>query len=87
MSSPKATQLEQLIREIIESQKPGSSSIKKNKLDELLEEISIYHNELYNFFDVNLDLLCIADTSGNLLKWNKEWEKYKSKTSLLLIMP
>ena len=31
-------------------------------------------NELKNFFDVNLDLLCIADLEGNFLKINKEWE-------------
>ncbi len=27
------------------------------------------------FFDAALDLLCIADTSGNFLKLNREWEK------------
>ena len=31
--------------------------------------------ELENFFDVNLDLLCIADTDGNFIKVNKSWEK------------
>ncbi len=30
--------------------------------------------ELENFFSVNLDLLCIADTSGRFLKVNKAWE-------------
>ena len=30
--------------------------------------------ELERFFSVNLDLLCIADTSGNFLKLNKAWE-------------
>ena len=29
--------------------------------------------ELERFFSVNLDLLCIADTSGNFLKLNKAW--------------
>lgn len=31
--------------------------------------------ELSNFFEVNLDLLCIADTEGHFLKVNKEWER------------
>ncbi len=31
--------------------------------------------ELENFFDVNLDLLCIADTDGNFIKVNKSWEQ------------
>ncbi len=29
---------------------------------------------LENFFSINLDLLCIADTEGNFIKVNKEWE-------------
>lgn len=32
------------------------------------------NQELEDFFSVNLDLLCIADTNGNFLKVNKEWE-------------
>ncbi|MBN2651871.1 MAG: response regulator [Spirochaetales bacterium] len=32
------------------------------------------NNELEGFFNVNLDLLCIADTSGNFVKVNREWE-------------
>ena len=31
--------------------------------------------ELKNFFNVNLDLLCIADMNGNFIKINKKWEK------------
>jgi diguanylate cyclase (GGDEF)-like protein/PAS domain S-box-containing protein len=31
--------------------------------------------ELDGFFSVNLDLLCIADTEGNFIKVNREWEK------------
>jgi len=30
--------------------------------------------QLENFFNVNLDLLCIADINGNFIKLNKEWE-------------
>lgn len=30
--------------------------------------------ELENFFNVTLDLLCIGDSSGNLIKVNKAWE-------------
>jgi len=29
--------------------------------------------ELEGFFNVNLDLLCIADTEGNFIKLNREW--------------
>ena len=40
--------------------------------------VDISHNkknieEFENFFSVNLDLLCIADTNGNFLKINNEW--------------
>ncbi len=30
--------------------------------------------DLSNFFDINLDLLCIADLEGNFIKVNKSWE-------------
>lgn len=30
--------------------------------------------ELNNFFELNLDFLCIADTEGNFIKTNKAWE-------------
>lgn len=30
---------------------------------------------LEQFFNINLDLLCIADTQGNFIKANKEWEE------------
>lgn len=30
--------------------------------------------EINNFFEINLDLLCIADTGGNFIKLNKAWE-------------
>lgn len=32
-------------------------------------------HELESFFDVALDLLCIADTDGNFIKVNKAWEE------------
>lgn len=32
-------------------------------------------DELNRFFEVNLDLLCIADTDGNFIRINREWEK------------
>jgi PAS domain S-box-containing protein len=41
------------------------------KVEEALHEKS---SELENFFNVALDLLCIADTSGRFLKVNKSWE-------------
>jgi PAS domain S-box-containing protein len=31
------------------------------------------NHELKNFFDVNLDLLCIADTNGNFIRVNRAW--------------
>ena len=31
--------------------------------------------QLENFFEINLDLLCIADSEGRFLKLNKEWEQ------------
>jgi PAS domain S-box-containing protein len=37
----------------------------------LKEQVEI----LETFFDVNLDLLCIADVEGNFIKVNKAWEK------------
>jgi len=37
-------------------------------------ELKGQKNELERFFSVNLDLLCIADTDGNFIKLNKEWE-------------
>lgn len=38
------------------------------------KELSAQKQELSNFFDVNVDLLCIADTNGKFIKVNKEWE-------------
>lgn len=40
-------------------------------LSRITEKESI--DQLANFFDVNLDLLCIADTEGNFIKVNKAW--------------
>lgn len=39
------------------------------------EKILQQQEELQNFFNVNLDLLCIADLDGNFIKVNKEWEQ------------
>jgi len=41
------------------------------RIEEALKDKSA---ELENFFNVALDLLCIADTSGRFLKVNKAWE-------------
>ena len=40
-----------------------------------ITEQKLQHEELENFFKVNLDLLCIADVMGNFIKVNKAWEK------------
>lgn len=37
--------------------------------------------ELENFFEVNLDLLCIADVHGNFIKVNREWETMLGHTA------
>lgn len=42
----------------------------RKSIEEALTEKT---NELKNFFDVALDLLCIADIEGRFLKVNKEW--------------
>jgi PAS domain S-box-containing protein len=42
----------------------GTDITEKKKNEEILER----------FFDINLDLLCIADMKGHFLKVNKEWE-------------
>ena len=41
--------------------------------------------ELSNFFDINLDLLCIADLEGNFLKVNKSWESTLGYTTDYLL--
>jgi PAS domain S-box-containing protein len=46
----------------------------ENKVDERTKELAEKTTELENFFNVSLDLLCIADTDGNFLKVNKAWE-------------
>lgn len=38
------------------------------------EELQEKTNELEGFFNVNLDLLCVADMEGNFIRVNKEWE-------------
>jgi two-component system sensor histidine kinase EvgS len=40
----------------------------------LEEKVKERTAELQNFFSVALDLLCIADLSGNFIKLNKSWE-------------
>jgi len=40
-----------------------------------LESQKIIDQDLSAFFNLSLDLLCIADLSGNFLKVNKSWEK------------
>lgn len=46
----------------------------KNRLD-----------ELNNFFELNLDFLCIADMDGNFIKVNKAWEEVLGYTNEELI--
>lgn len=46
----------------------------EHKVEERTRELAIKTSELENFFNVSLDLLCIADTKGNFIKVNKAWE-------------
>lgn len=46
-------------------------SEQKRIQDELLYKTE----QLENFFEINLDLLCIADLNGNFVKVNKAWEE------------
>ncbi len=48
------------------------------------EALIVKSRELENFFSVALDLLCIADTSGNFIKVNKAWETILGYTSFEL---
>ncbi|NTV89535.1 MAG: PAS domain S-box protein [Clostridiales bacterium] len=47
-------------------------SVDQNKLQ---EELAKKTEQLEGFFEVNLDLLCIADVYGNFIKVNKAWEE------------
>jgi len=38
-------------------------------------------NQLNTFFNINPDLLCIADVEGNFIKVNREWEKILGYTT------
>jgi PAS domain S-box-containing protein len=42
--------------------------------NQLSDALQVKTTELENFFSLALDLLCIADTSGNFIKLNKAWE-------------
>ncbi|MCE1248763.1 MAG: PAS domain S-box protein, partial [Firmicutes bacterium] len=56
---------------IIFSSKKGSFSTILSDITKEKEQLAEYEN----FFKVNLNLLCIADTYGNFIKVNKEWER------------
>ncbi|MGM0370812.1 MAG: diguanylate cyclase domain-containing protein [Bacillota bacterium] len=47
----------------------------RSKEKETKLELRKKSEELEKFFTINLDLLCIADTEGNFIKVNKEWER------------
>ncbi len=68
--------LEQKIRErtaeIAEKNTRLQNEIEVRKKIE--EALHVKTTELENFFNVTLDLLCIADISGHFLKLNKAWE-------------
>ncbi len=46
----------------------------ENKVEKRTKELAEKTRELENFFNVSLDLLCIADLNGNFIKVNKAWE-------------
>lgn len=58
--------------ELAETNKNLIREIEERQLVE--EALNTKTTELEQFFSVALDLLCIADTSGNFLKVNKAWE-------------
>ena len=45
------------------------------RYEEKNDELLAANERLERFFSVNLDLLCIADTDGNFIKVNTEWEE------------
>nr|WP_320024618.1 PocR ligand-binding domain-containing protein [uncultured Acetobacterium sp.] len=57
-------------RVTVYTQEPGFFTT--NFVDISKEKMQL--EELNNFFELNLDLLCIADTEGNFVKTNKSWE-------------
>ncbi|MFO7727003.1 MAG: PAS domain S-box protein, partial [Desulfonatronovibrio sp.] len=57
--------------------KVSAYSPKKHHFVTIIQDITSekeYALQMERFFSVNLDLLCIADTAGNFIKVNKEWE-------------
>jgi PAS domain S-box-containing protein len=55
-----------------------SQSVNSNALEEYIinEQKALYQiEELDRFFNMTLDLLCIADTDGYFIKLNPEWER------------
>ena len=57
--------------------KVSAYSPKKHHFVTIIQDITSekeYALQMERFFSVNLDLLCIADTAGNFIKVNAEWE-------------
>ncbi|WP_045217200.1 PAS domain S-box protein [Desulfonatronovibrio magnus] len=57
--------------------KVSAYSPKKHHFVTIIQDITSekeHAQQMERFFSVNLDLLCIADTSGNFIKVNAEWE-------------
>lgn len=68
--------LERMIAERTEELANTNNELVKEieERESITEALQLKTNELENFFSVALDLLCIADTSGNFVKVNKAWE-------------
>ena len=64
--------IEERTRELAEINKSLVNEISQRKNAE--NSLRVKSDELESFFNVALDLLCIADISGNFIKVNKAWE-------------
>lgn len=69
--------LEQKINERTAELAESNNNLQKEILDRMKSEDALREKtiELENFFNVALDLLCIADINGNFIKLNKAWER------------
>ncbi len=70
------SQLDETVRERTAELTQANLELAKEVRERLSveESLRLKSEELDRFFNVNLDLLCIADTHGNFRRMNKEWE-------------
>lgn len=73
MKKDQISDIEKLQKRINELEEQNNLLLSFQKAD--IESQKIIDQDLSAFFNLSLDLLCIADLSGNFLKVNKSWEK------------